>query len=139
MPHGSSLLALICRTEQHVRAITGKPHGGRRDRCCRRANDSSAPRPKEGSVSVKKLATLSWRARGSGSTCTAQVDQPIHGYKLSAKTRSNPFAFAGSEGAVPTVCWISFDGETYWVRLSPSQGWPRTIRVTQGDVDGVRL
>jgi hypothetical protein len=66
------------------------------------------------------------------------VDQPIHGFKMGAKSRTNPFAFSGSEGSVPTVSWISFDGDVYWVRLAPSQGWPRTIRVTQGDVDGVR-
>jgi hypothetical protein len=88
---------------------------------------------------VKRLPKLSWRARGTGGTCTAEVDQPIHGYKLGAKSRTNPFALAGSEGSVPTVSWISFDGDVYWVRLSPSQGWPRTIRVTQGDVDGVKV
>jgi hypothetical protein len=89
-------------------------------------------------VPVKKLPKLSWRARGTGATCTAEVDRPISGYKMGAKSRTNPFAVSGSEGAVPTVSWISFDGDVYWVRLSPSQGWPRTIRVTQGDVDGVR-
>jgi hypothetical protein len=40
------------------------------------------------------------------------------------------------EAAIPTVTWISFDGDIYWIRLSTAQGWPRTIRVTQGDVDG---
>jgi hypothetical protein len=90
-------------------------------------------------VFVKKLSKLSWRARGGGGTCTAEVDQAIRGYKISAKTRSNPFAVPPSEGATPTVSWISFDGDTYWVRLSTAQGWPRTIRVTQGDVDGAKL
>jgi hypothetical protein len=37
---------------------------------------------------------------------------------------------------VPKVSWISFDGDVYWVRLATAQGWPRTIRVTQSDVDG---
>jgi hypothetical protein len=36
------------------------------------------------------------------------------------------------------VAWITFDGDVYWVRLAESRGWPRTIRVTQNDVDGVR-
>lgn len=84
------------------------------------------------------MAKLSWRVRGSGGTCTAEVDHPIHGYRVNPRSRSGPFA-AGSEGSVPTVSWISFDGDTYWVRLSESQGWPRTIRVTQNDVDGAKL
>ena len=36
------------------------------------------------------------------------------------------------------MSWISFDGDAYWVRLSAAQGWPRSIRVTQSDVDGVK-
>ena len=88
---------------------------------------------------MKKLAKLSWRARGSGVTCTAEVDHPISGYRVNPKTRSNPFAEFGPEGSIPTVAWISFDGDTYWVRLSDTRGWPRTIRVTQSDVDGARL
>ena len=88
---------------------------------------------------MKKLAKLSWRVRGSANTCTAEVDLPLRGYKVSPRTRSNPFAFAGSEEIIPTVSWISFDGDTYWVRLSAAQGWPRTIRVTQSDVDGARI
>ena len=36
------------------------------------------------------------------------------------------------------VSWMSFDGDTYWVRLSVAQGWPRSIRITQSDVDGAR-
>ena len=89
-------------------------------------------------MSIKRLKKLSWRARGSEGTCTAEVDHPINGYRVGPKSRSNPFAIAGSEGSVPTVSWISFDGDIYWVRLAPSQGWPRTIRVTQNDVDGAR-
>ena len=85
---------------------------------------------------MKKMAKLSWRARGMGGTCTAEVDQPIRGYRINAKSRSNPVLESGPEGAVPTVSWISFDGDVYWVRLSTARGWPRTIRVTQGDVDG---
>ena len=85
---------------------------------------------------MKKLAKLSWRVRGSGGTCTAEVDQPLRGYN--PKNRANPFALARTEGLVPTVSWISFDGDIYWVRLSAAQGWPLTIRVTQGDVDGAR-
>ncbi len=88
---------------------------------------------------MKKLAKLSWRARGQGGTCTAEVDLPIRGYRVNPRSRSNPFAVAGPEGSVPTVSWISFDGDTYWVRLSAAQGWPRTIRVTQSDVDGARV
>lgn len=88
---------------------------------------------------MKRLAKLSWRARGSGGTCTAEVDRPIHGYRVNPRSRSNPFAAPRPEGATPTVSWISFDGDTYWVRLSAAPGWPRTIRVTQSDVDGARL
>jgi hypothetical protein len=101
---------------------------------------SPAPRcRKKVSSSMKKLAKLSWRARGTGGTCTAEVDQPIAGYRVGTKSRINPFAGGGTGGSVPTVSWISFDGDIYWVRLSPSLGWPRTIRVTQSDVDGVRV
>ena len=88
---------------------------------------------------MKRLAKLSWRARGSGGTCTAEVDHPIRGYRVNQRNRTNPFATSGPDASTPTVTWISFDGDTYWVRLSDSQGWPRTIRVTQGDVDGVRF
>jgi hypothetical protein len=88
---------------------------------------------------VQRLATLSWRARGFGGTCTAEVDQPIRGYRVGPKSRSNPFAVSEPAGAIPNVSWISFDGDTYWVRLSTVLGWPRTIRVTQSDVDGARL
>lgn len=84
---------------------------------------------------MKKLAKLSWRGRGSGTTCIAEVDLPIRGYKVKPD-RSNPFVEPRSVGAIPTVSWISFDGDIYWVRLSTAQGWPRTIRVTQNDVDG---
>jgi hypothetical protein len=87
---------------------------------------------------VKKLKSLSWRARGSGGTCTAEVDHPIRGFRVNPKYRSNPSALSGPEGPAPTVSWISFDGDTYWVRLSVAQGWPRSIRVTQSDVDGAR-
>ena len=88
---------------------------------------------------MKKLPKLSWRVRGSAGTCTAEVDHPIRGYGVNPKTRSNPFAESGPEGTIPTVSWISFDGEIYWVRLSDVRGWPRTIRVTQGDVDGAKV
>jgi hypothetical protein len=87
---------------------------------------------------MKRLAKLSWRARGTGGTATAEVDQPIRGYRVTKKGWSNPQAGSAPEGQAPTVSWISFDGDTYWVRLSNAQGWPRTIRVTQNDVDGVR-
>ncbi len=87
---------------------------------------------------MKKMAKLSWRAHGSGGTCTAEVDHPIRGYRVNPKYRSNALVVSGPEGSDPTVSWISFDGDTYWVRLSPAQGWPRTIRVTQSDVDGAR-
>jgi hypothetical protein len=89
---------------------------------------------------VKRLAKLCWRARGDGgSKCTAEVDQPIRGYRVKPSPRSNPTADAGPGAAIPTVSWISFDGDVYWVRLSTVHGWPRTIRVTQNDVDGVAL
>jgi hypothetical protein len=88
--------------------------------------------------SVKKMAKLTWRVRGSGSTCTAEVDHPLRGYKVNPRSRSQPFAPAAPEATTPTVSWISFDGDVYWVRLSTAHGWPRTIRVTQNDVDGVR-
>lgn len=87
---------------------------------------------------MKRLTTLSWRTRGSGGTSTAEVDQPIRGYRVN-RQGTNPFAASGPEQSTPTVSWISFDGDIYWVRLSAAQGWPRTIRVTQGDVDGARL
>ena len=88
---------------------------------------------------MKRLVKLSWRARGrGGGTCTAEVDHPIRGYRIDPKYRSNPLAPSGREGSSPTVSWISFDGDAYWVRLSAAQGWPRSIRVTQGDVDGAR-
>ena len=106
---------------------------------CRRCPEHEVlqlPTKKKVELSIKRLKKLSWRARGSGGTCTAEVDHPISGYRVGPKSRSNPFAIAGSEGSVPTVSWISFDGDIYWVRLAPSQGWPRTIRVTQNDVDG---
>jgi hypothetical protein len=87
---------------------------------------------------MQRLAKLSWRARGTGATCTAEVDHPIRGYRINQKNWSNPFAMSTPEGSTPTVSGISFDGDTYWVRLSAAQGWPRTIRVTQRDVDGAK-
>jgi len=87
---------------------------------------------------VKKLAILSWRARGSGAACTAEVNQPIRGYRVNPKYRSNLLALSGPDGSPPTVSGISFDGNAYWVRLAAAQGWPRSIRVTQSDVDGAR-
>lgn len=87
---------------------------------------------------MKKLKSLSWRARGSGATCTAEVDLPIRGFRVNPKYRSTPPALSGPDGSPPTVSWISFDGDIYWVRLSVAQGWPRSIRITQSDVDGAR-
>jgi len=87
---------------------------------------------------VKKLASLSWRTRGSGATCTAEVDHLIRGFKVNPKYRSSPPAPSGPEGQTPTVSGISFDGDIYWVRLSAANGWPRSIRITQADVDGAR-
>ena len=89
---------------------------------------------------MKKLTKLSWRARGTGGTCTAEVDQPIHGYRVTAKYLPSRPADAGPAAtATPMVSWISFDGDVYWVRLAAAIGWPRTIRVTQNDVDGARI
>lgn len=90
-------------------------------------------------MTIKRLSKLSWRARGTGALCTAEVDQPIRGYRISQKNWSNSFASSMSEGSSPVVSWISYDGETYWVSLASAKGWPRTIRVTQHDVDGARL
>jgi len=88
---------------------------------------------------MERLTKLSWRARGSGGACTAEVDRPIRGYRVNPKNRSNPFAIPTPEASAPIVTWISFDGDTYWVGLSAAQGWPRTIRVTQRDVEGASL
>ena len=88
--------------------------------------------------SEKMLETLSWRVRRGGGTCTAEVNHSITGYPMQQKSRFNTFGIAAPEGSVPTVIWIRFDGDVYWVKLSALQGWPRTIRVTQNDVDGVR-
>jgi hypothetical protein len=88
---------------------------------------------------VERLKKLSWRSRGAGAICTAEVNQPIRGFRVSQKSWSNPFAGSISEGSSPVVSWISYDGETYWVGLSSARGWPRTIRVTQHDVNGARL
>ena len=87
---------------------------------------------------MKKLVKLSWRARGTGATCTAEIDQPISGYRITAKTFPGRIAASETESSSPAVSWISFDGDVYWVRLATAIGWPRTIRVTQADVDGAR-
>jgi hypothetical protein len=88
---------------------------------------------------VKRLKKLSWRVRGAGgTTCSAEVDQPIHGYRVKARNLPYRPGDAGPEGPAPTVSGISFDGDVYWVRLSAGQGWPRSIRVTQADVDGAK-
>ena len=145
-PSGSPVILLEGRSRlstNHNGLSTGhagRPHSQNHGRTCRGPCKSDGLRLfRAGRRSVKRLAKLSWRARGSGSTCTAEVDHPIRGYRVNPKSRSNPFAVAGPEGSAPTVSWISFDGDTYWVRLSATQGWPRTIRVTQGDVAGARL
>ena len=83
------------------------------------------------SASLKQLRKLSWRVRGAGGTCTAEVDEPLQGYRSKSMSLSSK---AGLQGRAPTVAWISFDGDVYWVRLSEAEGWPRTIRVTQDDV-----
>ena len=88
---------------------------------------------------MEKLKRLSWRGRIGGGTCTAEVDQPIRGYRIHPKTNFNPYFTPSQDGTIPTVISISFDGDLYWVGLSKAPGWPRTIRVTQNDVDGVRF
>lgn len=92
--------------------------------------------PTIGRRPVKSLKKLSWRVRGGGGTCSVEVDQPIHGFRVKPKYLPNRLGDAGSEGPAPTVSGISFDGHVYWVRLSTAPGWPRSIRVTQADVDG---
>ena len=85
---------------------------------------------------MRRLSKLSWRARGQGATtCVAEVDQPIRGYRLKASDPRNRLPTEAA-AAAPAVSWISFDGDIYWVRLAMASGWPRTIRVTQSDVDG---
>lgn len=81
---------------------------------------------------------MSWRARGTGATCTAEIDNPIRGYRVKPKYMPNAKENSVSEGSNPTVTGISFDGDTYWVRLSALAGWPLAIRITQGDVDAAR-
>jgi len=89
---------------------------------------------------MKKLKALSWKGRGTGGArCTAEVGQPIRGYRIHSKANFNPHFTSSTDGTIPTVSWISFDGDIYWVELSKAPGWPRTIRVTQNDVDGVRF
>jgi hypothetical protein len=88
---------------------------------------------------VRKIAKLSWRFRGTGGgTCTAEVNEPIRGYRVKSSYRPPALGAPATDGEVPTVSWITFDGDVYWVRLAESRGWPRTIRVTKNDVDGVR-
>ena len=81
---------------------------------------------------MQHLKKLAWRARGTGGTCTAEVNQPIRGFRVTSKY--NRGATPLPEGPVPSVDWISYDGAIYWVRLATVPGWPRTIRVTQSDV-----
>lgn len=88
---------------------------------------------------MKTLSKLSWRGRGTSAICTAEVDHPVRGYRVGPKNKSNPFAESTVSGSSPTVTAITFDGDTYWVQLSAAQGWPRTIRVTQHDVDEARF
>jgi hypothetical protein len=83
---------------------------------------------------MEHLMKLSWRARGTGATCTAEVNQPIHGFRVTGKYSRNAPGTPLPEGPAPSVDWISYDGAIYWVRLAAAPGWPRTIRVTQSDV-----
>ncbi len=83
---------------------------------------------------MEQLAKLSWRARGTGATCVAEVNQPIQGFRVTAKYNRNAPGTPLPEGPAPNVDWISYDGAVYWVRLATVRGWPRTIRVTQSDV-----
>jgi hypothetical protein len=85
-------------------------------------------------AALKQLKTLTWRGRGGAGTCTAEVDQPIRGYRIGPKPKAG--ASSDAIAGAPTVAWISFDGDVFWVRLADAPGWPRTIRVTQADVDG---
>jgi len=86
---------------------------------------------------MESLSRLSWKARGTGSISRAEVGQTLRGYRISKKNRS-PFLSPAPEEETPVVTWISFDGDTYWVGLSTADGWPRTIRVTQNDVEGAK-
>lgn len=49
---------------------------------------------------MKRLPKLSWRARGSGGTCTAEVDHTIRGYRVKPKVPVQ-FAVSGPEGSNP--------------------------------------
>ena len=69
---------------------------------------------------------LAWRARGNGGTCTAEVNQPIRGYRVRSKYNRSAPGTPLPEGPVPSVDWISYDGAIYWVRLATVPGWPRT-------------
>ena len=83
---------------------------------------------------MEHLVKLSWRARGTGASCAAEVNQPIQGFRVTAKYNRNAPGTPLPEGPAPSVDWISYDGAIYWVRLATVRGWPRTIRVTQSDV-----
>jgi hypothetical protein len=83
---------------------------------------------------MEHLTKLSWRARGTGAACTAHVNQPIQGFRVTAKYSRNAPGTPLPEGPPPNVDWITYDGAIYWVRLAAVRGWPRTIRVTQSDV-----
>lgn len=83
---------------------------------------------------MQRLVKLSWRARQGGGTCTAEVNQPIRGYRITPKYHRSAPGTPLPEGPPPSVDWISYDGAIYWVRLANVRGWPRTIRVTESDV-----
>ena len=86
---------------------------------------------------MKKLTNLSWRARGSG--LRAPPKSTIRFADSGSNQSTGPTLLRSlAEGSPPTVSWISFDGDTYWVGLAVAQGWPRSIRITQSDVDGAR-
>ena len=68
----------------------------------------------------------------------AELKQPLRGFKMNSKYNRNLPGAPPAEEPAPRVEGISFDGAIYWVRLAKAPGWPRTIRVTQGDIDGVK-
>ena len=88
---------------------------------------------------MKRLAKLSWRARGYAGTCIAEVDQPIRGYRVTTKYIPSRPAEFGTRGSLYALGLMDiFRRRRLLGAAATAIGWPRTIRVTQSDVEGVR-